>query len=252
MGEHAPDIVMKVLVGVLVVACLAGAAVTSPILAATIGGPLVVVAVLLAWNARRHAKVVRVLAAGSRPGELHDLPVRWRPLSSHAGVAGLRRPTIFCDPQLPQRLTADELRALVLHERCHQLRRDPLRLVVLASIDPLVRCLSGGRQRLERWRGELEIRADRHALDHGATRPALARTLLKLDGPDPQPATVGFATAVELRLRALLDPDAAPPPRSHRRCALLGSIVVLAVCGLGVAHHMLMGPVGLGCVLAGC
>jgi hypothetical protein len=52
----------------------------------------------------------------------------------------------------------------------------------------------------------LEIAADRYALAHGASRSALARALFKL-----QPIGgagllgIGFATAADLRLQALLD-----------------------------------------------
>jgi len=209
---------VRVVAAVLAVACAAGIAASSPVLAVLIGGVLGVLAVAIMRNARRHARVARALGAGSRPGAIEGIAVRLRPLSSHAGVAGLRRPEIFCDPTLARLLTAEELRAVVLHERGHQQRRDPLRLVVLASLAPALGRLRAGRAWIERRRADIEIRADADVLRHGVPRPVLARALLKLGGNETGYATAGFSSAVDLRLQALIDPDHEPRAAAGGAC----------------------------------
>jgi beta-lactamase regulating signal transducer with metallopeptidase domain len=252
MDDRTPLRFTRMLVIAVALACAAGVVVTSPTMTVAASGILAVLAVLVARNGRRHARVARALTPGSRPGTIGGVAVRWRPLSSHAGVAGLRRPTIFCDPSLVGWLSFEELRAVVLHERGHQQRRDPLRLVVLASLGPGLRWLPGGLAWLEHRRADLEIRADRDALQEGVPRRVLAGALLKLGDSEPAHATAGFSSAVELRLQALIDPGVAPPPSSRWWGVVAVAMVVFGVCAVAAAHHWLMPAGALGCVLAGC
>jgi beta-lactamase regulating signal transducer with metallopeptidase domain len=241
-----------VLAAVLAVACVAGIAASSPVLTVLIGSVLVVLVAAIMRNVRRHARVARALAADSRPGAFGGVAVRLRPLSSHAGVAGLYRPEIFLDPSLIRRLTAAELRAVVLHERRHQQRRDPLRLIVLASLAPALGRFRAGRAWIERRRADIEIRADADVLRHGVPRPVLARALLKLGGNEMGYATAGFSSAVDLRLQALVDPDREPPAGSRWRSVLLSVAAAGVVCVVAAAHHLVMAAGSFGCVLAGC
>lgn len=242
----------KVLAAVLAAACVAGITVSSPVLTVLLSGALVVLAAVVLRNAWRHARVARALAAGSRSGTIAGVAVQLRPLSTHAGVAGLCRPRVFCDPTLTRRLTAEELHAVVLHERGHQERRDPLRLVMLASLAPAFGWFQAGHAWIERRRADIEIRADADVLRHGVPRPVLVRALLKLGSNDMEYAAAGFSSAVDLRLQALVDPDRQPASGSRWQGTLLSLSTVFVICVVAVAHHWMMPSSSIGCVLSGC
>lgn len=203
--------------------------------------PLVVVSITslaalsagVAWRGYRHQRLTARLHSWAHPTTLADIPVQQLPGADAAFVAGLRRPQIFCSPELPASLAPDELRAVLLHERYHQLDRAPAKLLLLETLAPVVTRVSAGRAWLARRVAELEIAADRHAIEHGSSRPVLARALLKL-GPAAQTAAgvgIGFASATDLRLRALLD-DQQPPPARLPSGWLVGPVVVAVGCVL--------------------
>jgi hypothetical protein len=181
-------------------------------------GTVLVVAILA--EARRHHRLCRGLTALSRPASLAGQPVRLLPGLVAPVVAGLTRPHIFCPTDLPDRLDEDELVAVVLHERHHQLERAPARLLVLAALTPLVRRMPIGRAWLEAQRARVEIAADRYALQAGASRLALAGALVKLSPRAGASWAPGFAVAADLRIAALLEEkanvwDQAAPPLAH-------------------------------------
>jgi beta-lactamase regulating signal transducer with metallopeptidase domain len=195
----------------------------------------------------RHRRLVAALRARSEPTELAGLRVRWGELGDAAFVAGLRRPTIFCDRGLPGQLTPDQLRAVLLHERAHQRSFDPARLLLVDLVAPVLRRVPAGRRWLAATLAHREIAADRHAIAHGAAPSDLAAALLVLP-PLAHPHVAGFTPAVELRLRALLGEVAeVRPPSSVRRAAMLvaGALVGAGVCAwflhrsLTSAHHLL-------------
>ncbi|CAN5552810.1 hypothetical protein BH23ACT6_BH23ACT6_28140 [soil metagenome] len=210
----------------------------------------------LTMSAWRHDRLARTLRAHSQPGEIHGIPVQWFPLSHHVGVAGLRRPAIFCDPTLADRLSNDELHAVLLHERCHQQHRDPLQLVGLNAAVPLLRVFAAGRRWLEHRRSHLEIRADRYALEHGASRSMLARALLKLDdsGASLAPTTAGFALATNLRLAALLESDPIPSRGNRQRARAVTAACALTVWAGGILAYSAVELTSIACALAlpGC
>ena len=138
-------------------------------------------------------------------------------------MAGLARPRIFCPADLAERLSERELRAVVLHERHHQLAHAPARLIILAALAPALERLEVGQRWVERRRAAIEIAADDHALGAGAGRPELARALLKLSPVGLDAGLPGFASVSELRLRHLVG---APTPASSRR---LGALAILAM-----------------------
>lgn len=198
------------------------------LVAVLVGG----VATAVAVRAVRHRRLVRGLRALSTPGEFDGVRLRVGELGDAAFVAGLSRPTIFCDRRLPERLSPAELRAVLLHERAHQLALDPARLLLVELVAPLARRSSIGRQWLANVIARREIAADRHALAHGVKREDLASALLRLP-PLARAHVAGFTPAVDLRLRALLgEADAPTAPASVRRTALLvtGGIVGAGAC----------------------
>lgn len=151
----------------------------------------------------RHASSARRLRAMSRPAKIVDVPVRTGTFRQGAFVAGVLRPRIYCDERLVAELPADQLRAVMLHELAHQRARDPLRLVLLDVAAPFLRPFATGRAWLAWATAQPEIRADEHALAHGVSRSNLASALLAMGGHG-QPHLAGFATAIDLRLQALL------------------------------------------------
>lgn len=189
-------------------------------------------------RAVRHARLARMLALTSWPGLLAGEPVRTVP-GLGPMVAGLLRPQVYCGDDIPARLSPREQQAVLLHERYHQQRRDPVRLVFFEATH---RCL-GWIPAVQRWvndaRARLEIRADAYALARGASRPDLARALLTLADAAP-PAGAGFATVTEQRLAALLGDQ--PPRRRHPfRSGLLGlalvALMAAACTPLSAASH---------------
>lgn len=246
---------LPVLAGLLVAACLAGVSSTSPAVQAVVAVVVLVLTARLVKQALRHLRLARALDDGSVAGTLTGIAVRWRPLRPGAAVAGLRRPAIYCDPRLRAELTSGELDAVVLHERAHQLRRDPLRLLALATIEPVVSTVRPGRAWVERQQAALEVRADRFALGHGVDRADLAGAILKLGASVPAGTAAAFSSAAELRLRSLVDHPGEdrfdPHPRAAAGIAVaVGGVV--AACAAAVVHHVV--PLGgnVGCALAGC
>lgn len=196
----------------------------------------------------RHRALVRGLQRCSIPSELSGIAVRTGPLGDAAFVAGLGRPTIYCDTRLPEELTAAELRAVLLHERAHQQALDPARLLLLGLIAPIARRFAWGRQWLAVALARREIAADRYAMVNGARRGELASALLKLP-PLARAHVAGFTPAVDLRLQALLGDV------EHVRSSLLvrsgatfavGGLVGAALC-TWLLHHWLESSFGLVC-----
>ena len=189
--------------------------------AMTIGVALTALALLYAV---RHGALSRSLAARATQGSLGGEAV-----NHVAGigpmVAGLLRPQVYCDATVAARLGPDEQRAVLLHERCHQQRRDPVRLLLLQAFDAVFGWVPTVSDRIDDARAQLEIRADRYALRNGATRPHLAAALLRLGAVTPH-GVPALGTVTEQRLQALLDDR--PPTRSWRVPAAVFAAGVVA------------------------
>jgi hypothetical protein len=203
---------------------------------ALIGGLLafafVAFGVATSFRASRHRRLVRGLWSASSPTLLAGMSVRTGDISDAAFVAGLGRPTIFCDRHLPEHLSASQLEAVLLHERAHQRAWDPARLLLVEIAAPALGLAPVGRAWLAWLLAQREIAADRYAMAHGATRADLAGALLQVP-PLAQAHVAGFASAVDLRLRALLGDQPQPVvPRVIRRATtvLSGAAVGTAAC----------------------
>ena len=177
-----------------------------------VGHPILLIGIALAIvlgaaigrEAWRHQRLAASIARLAQPATIDGKAVALVPGLGAAVVAGLRRPQIYCAEDLPLRLDPDELRAVVLHEHHHQLERGPARLVLIGALAPALRHFEAGRVWLERERARVEIAADAYALDAGASRRSLASALVKLSSTPGLSATPGFASAADLRVRALL------------------------------------------------
>jgi Zn-dependent protease with chaperone function len=192
-----------------------------------------VFAATVGWHAYRHHRLSHGLRVAARPAMMAEVQVQEVAGVESAFVAGLLRPQIYCSPQLRARLRPDELRAVLLHERFHQLDRAPAKMVLLQAIAPALRFFHAGRAWLALCAARLEMAADRHALEHGSSRGALAGALLKL-----LPATtpgIGFTSAAELRLQALVDgrhdetPE--PPPVAWLMAPVSAAILCFLMLG---------------------
>lgn len=149
------------------------------------------------------------------------------------------RPRICISTGMLRRLSRDELRAVISHERYHLLHRDPLRIVVARYfaaglyVVPVVDDLVGHYALLK------EVEADEDAVRAtGAVRP-LARALYKLmphaDEMDMGLLTpVGGLSVTEARIERLAGegPEMAPSSPGHVALSvatLLGAVLLIAL-----------------------
>ena len=172
-----------------------------------------------------------------------------------AFTVGWLRPAIYVDASLVERLSLDEVAALLAHEGAHAARRDPLRLSLLRFLACTLFWLPALRRLAADIADEAEVQADDQA---ARERPlALASAILKIAGwtpaPDLPPASaVGFAHQRHLldrRIRRLAGED--PSPVSHvTRRSIAGALFALAMVWSsgtimahplpteGVSHHL--------------
>jgi beta-lactamase regulating signal transducer with metallopeptidase domain len=179
------------------------------------------------WRGARHQRLAHRLRRESTPEAVAGIGVRRVAAAPSPFVAGLREPLIFCPADLAERLEAAELRAVLLHEDHHRRTHAPLRLLLweaLAAAMPLPAIQAW----VARALAAVEIEADQDALARGASRSALAAALLRLAAAGPTGAA-GFATAAELRVRALLGED---PLESRSRGS---AMFALGALGLALA-----------------
>lgn len=181
--------------------------------------------------ARRHALVVGGIARLARPAALNGHAISLVPGLDAPLVGGLRKPTIYCGDGLPHRLDPAEIQAVILHERHHQLARAPIRLVVLAAAEPLLKQAVAGRSWLARERARIEIAADSFAISSGVPRETLASAMMKLSTVPQSKLMPGFASAADLRIRALLGERTGLEPGASSGLARVGAaIFVLGGC----------------------
>jgi Zn-dependent protease with chaperone function len=197
-------------------------------------GGLLAVAFLVAVGreARRHQRLAETIARRARPASVDGHSVGLVPGLGAAFVAGLRWPRIFCADDLPARLDAEELRAVILHEHHHQLDWAPAKLVLLGALAPVLDHLETGRAWLEHERARIEIAADAYALASGASRPALASALLKLSSSARVSELPAFASAADLRVRALLG-EATEIESDGSPGRVVGALVIVMSCPVG-------------------
>lgn len=196
-------------------AAAACATLPAPVLAALAGLLAATAGLILAFalrEIRRHQELARNLDRRASAGIIADHAVWLVPGLNPALVAGLRRARIYCSPDIGDCFDPGEVRAIVLHERHHEIDRAPARLLLLSALAPFVGRMPHGRHWLAAQRAAIEIAADRYAMACGVSRSTLARALLKAEA---QPlAAPGFASEVDLRIKALF--EAEEPARAGR------------------------------------
>jgi Zn-dependent protease with chaperone function len=99
-----------------------------------------------------------------------------------AFCAGLLRPRVHVSSAALRILAADELAAVVAHERHHARRFDPLRLVLVRALVAALPWAPGLRRLGERHTTVAELAADAAAVRAGGSRRPLAAALVALAG----------------------------------------------------------------------
>ncbi len=89
-----------------------------------------------------------------------------------AFTSGWLRPIVYVDAGLADRLTTDELAALLAHEAAHLARRDPLRLSLLRFLAHVLFWVPALRRIADDAADEMEIAADDHAARVAASFPS--------------------------------------------------------------------------------
>lgn len=169
----------------------------------------------------------------------------------YAYCAGLLAPRIYVSTGAVAVLGDAELEAVLLHERHHRLRRDPLRVLVGRAAASFLFALPLVAELQHRFEVAKELDADRAAVSAQHGRPAaLAGALLALgDGMVPFRAGDVAASAWHLtrvRIDQLIDPAGTHVPGpSYRAIALSGATLVLAAgLALGQATRAHLDPAG--------
>lgn len=193
-------------------------------------------AVLLAFAALGAAVLIVTVSAAVRQARGHrrlmrELPVAG-PLPGHpaasvvdiatpvAFCAGWLRPRVFVSRGALERLSGDQLRAVLAHEHHHRALRDPLRIAVGRVLAHALFFLPVLRPLHDRYGDAAELAADAAAVEAGGPGP-LAAAMLAL-AASPSGDVVGISPD---RVDALFGRAAA---RRLPRAALIGGLVTLA------------------------
>jgi Peptidase family M48 len=163
-------------------------------------------------------------------------------------LVGFSRPVLFIAERVLRECTAQEVRAIVLHECAHVTHRDNVkRLLMRACPDVLRR----GRTIDRAWVSAAEQAADARA---AAANPGfaleLAQALIRVARLAPRVNTVDLASAfylggsIEARVRRLVEPaDSLPDPTRPLGCVMACSLLVVfagAIVLAAPAIHELM------------
>ena len=164
------------------------------------------------------------------------------------------RPRVCISTGLLRRLEPVELEAVLLHERSHLRRRDPLRLVIARYFAAGLYVVPVVEDLVEHYTLEKELEADQDAVSAlGGVRP-LDRALYKVL-PDADRVDLGLLTPVgslsvtEARIDQLVNGEALPLHISPLHVALSGGAIlaaaVLALVQGPAAPGLLIGPASL-------
>jgi hypothetical protein len=208
-----------------------------------------------AWRAaavrRATAGVLREWQARGRRLHGFDAPLPVFAIEASfptVAVVGFARPALFIAERVLRACTADEVRAMVLHECAHLAHRDNLKRFLIRACPDVLRRGSA----LDRaWSSAAEEAADaRAAAGDPAFALDLAQALIRVARLAPRASTLDVASAfylggsIESRVRRLLEPaDSLPDPSRPLGCVtacamacMFAGLVVLAAPSI----HQLM------------
>lgn len=155
-------------------------------------------------------------------------------------VLGFSRPVLYIAERVLRECTAEEVRAMVLHECAHVTHRDNFKRFLIRACPDLVRRGST----LDRaWTSAAEQAADaRAAAGNPGFALELAQALIRVARLAPHVSTVDVASAfylggsIEARVRRLVEPaDSLPDPTRPFGCVMACTLFVLAAGAVVVA-----------------
>lgn len=204
----------------------------------------VTASVRVARSIRAAARCSRLLRAGGRKRIAADGTAFWVLETDYpvAAVTGILRPRLLLSTRILQECTADELDAIISHERAHIRRRDNLvRAAMLCLPDPL-RLTATGREIERAWAAAAEEAADDAAA--GATegrRASLASALVRVarmaNAPMPEwmPGLAFYeGNNLETRVLRLLGSTTLPDGVTFRGVTTM--VALSAACGLAMTE----------------
>lgn len=158
---------------------------------------------------RRHSELVDLLSVGDAPFGTRVLPVADAPMAWC--LPGVRRARIVLTEAAVERLGADELAAVLAHERAHLRARHDLVLEAFTVLQHAFPAVLSSRRALAEVRLLVEVLADRAARQQVGARPLVAALGALTSAGTPE-ATLGATDGATLqaRLEVLLD------ERTHR------------------------------------
>jgi Zn-dependent protease with chaperone function len=145
-----------------------------------------------------------------------------------AFVRGFLRPSIYLSTGLVAILTLEELEAVILHERWHALRRDPLRLAIVKVMTHPFRSLVNVQEMVFRHALAIEVEADHYVIQRMQTSRWVAAALLRLVNNYERRPELAFASLIDSRIAALAGEKI---PQVERLSA--GETLLLALGSLG-------------------
>ena len=157
-----------------------------------------------------------------------------------AFVYGWLSPRICVSTGLAARFSAGELRAALLHERWHLMRRDPLRLAAAGAVRAGLWFVPVFESWVARYLVAVEVAADTFVVAEMGHPRWLAGALLQVDG---SPSAPGFAGQLEPRVAALVG-DKPRPPGLRARVAAALLAVEATIATLLVSESRLTSPLG--------
>jgi len=162
------------------------------VLGLLVTGLAISVVFLAASSTVRHIRAGRTYVTGLPCGETSTVDgVACRQVEIGeplAFCAGYFRPQVYLSRGLIARLSDDELRAVVAHERHHLRRRDPLRRLLARALADGLFFIPVLERTSERYTALGELAADEAAVAALEDRRPLAGALLKLSEHEPAPA----------------------------------------------------------------
>lgn len=154
-----------------------------------------------------------------------------------AFTMGLARPCVIVSDGLVDMLDREELEAVLHHEMYHLAQRDPLKTFLLQLFASVLWYLPILRWCHQQYKIARELLADHYAIEAMGSPAALGSALLKLLKRDRQHkmafAHVSFAdTAIDYRIRQILDPQAKLPLRLPLKSVIVSLQVLFILSAL--------------------
>lgn len=185
------------------------------------------------WNSVRD-----MLRAGTPVSLPISVPSLISPVAKEPGVVGFLRPVFVLPPQLLDRLSPAQLKALLAHEMCHVSRRDNLFAALHMAVEslfwfhPLVWWI--GSRMLE----EQELACDEEVLRMGHSSTDYIRGILAVCqhySDTSLPCVAGVTGAdIKIRLKTILSGNSAQELSRYKKAALALSAVAALVLPVGL------------------